>query len=74
MKPLNPYNYWMSFFVTLTFFSISSTATPNDNLMLFDMFSGINLMGMILIAGILFLGYFARSKFDSHHNARNEKS
>jgi len=36
------------------------------------MFSGIQFFGVLLIAGILYLGYTARAKYDEYHKSRNQ--
>lgn len=75
MKPLNPYNYLISIFVSIGLISSFSRMDAANDLMMFNVAvaSGIDLMAIGLIGGILYLGYFARSKYDERQKARNEK-
>lgn len=36
--------------------------------------SGMNFLGVVLIGAILYLGYYARNRYEEHHRANKKKS
>jgi len=62
--------------ILISFIIISSIISPDQSngTVMFSVTTGVNVLGAILIGAILYLGYYARNRYEEHQKTRNEKS
>lgn len=72
MKPLNLNDFFITLLLSISLFSFFTDNIGDSQIQLSNMFSGIQFFGVLLIAGILYLGYTARAKYDEYHKSRNQ--
>lgn len=71
MKPLNIHDYLITIFATFSLFSFFTNEVSDSQMHLSNIFEGMHLLGGLLIAGILYLGYIANVKYGEYHKSRN---
>lgn len=60
----------ISFIILLCFIS----PDQSNKTIMFSITTGVNVLGAILIGAILYLGYYARNRYEEHQKTRKEKS
>lgn len=74
MKTSTLKNISTSILTSLGIFSIFTPPDKYPETFVFSVAPGINLLGVVLIGAILYLGYYTRNRYEERHKTRNEKS